>query len=157
MLSPILALGAKRWEISHDPKFTESKVLDNLRDLMSSTVPDESLRGIYSEAICELRGQLNLALSSAFQSLDIMDAFVWQFTVAETFMPLLQVPTQEAVAIFAYFCVVLNKLEGNVWLRGWSSFLMSRAWEILDANHRGWIRWPIEEIGWIAPSGHGNY
>ena len=152
MLSPILARGARRWELSHDSKFMESDKLDNLESLISSSVADPSLRHVYLEAIRELRGQLGLALSSECQSMEIMDAFVWQFIVAEGFMPLLRAHTQEAVAIFAYFCVVINKLEGNWWLQGWSGFLMARVWESLDMDHRGWVRWPIEEIGWVPPS-----
>jgi hypothetical protein len=36
---------------------------------------------------------------------------VWIFEVAEDLLILLRVPTQEAVAIFAFFSVLLKRLE----------------------------------------------
>ncbi|KAH8686413.1 hypothetical protein BGZ61DRAFT_454452 [Ilyonectria robusta] len=151
VLSPMIADGAKRWIASHEPQHVKSNILDNLETQIRSNVTDPALMSIYGVAIDELRPQLSFAFSPECQNLDIMDAFVWQFAVVENFMPLLKVPTQEAVVIFAHHCLILNKLQSIWWLRGWDKFIMSRAWEILDQEHRLWIQWPIEEIGWVPP------
>lgn len=151
VLSPMIADGAKRWVASHEPQHVKSNILDNLEAQIRSSVTDPALMSIYGVAIDELRPQLSFAFSPECQNLDIMDAFVWQFAVVENFMPLLKVPTQEAVVIFAHHCLILNKLQSIWWLRGWDKFIMSRAWEILDQEHRLWIQWPIEEIGWVPP------
>lgn len=89
----------------------------------------------------------------AWEPVDITDAFVWQFLVAEDFLPLLrEPPEQEAVAIFAHFFILLKRLDSHWWLQGWADDLVSRAWHVLDQDHRLWIQWPIEELGWVPPS-----
>lgn len=80
-----------------------------------------------------------------------MDAFVWQFVLADSFVPLLANPTQEAAAIFAHFCVILKRFDEHWWLQGWGTVLIARVWEILDSVHRPWIQWVVEEMGWIPP------
>lgn len=149
LLSPVLEIGARRWQASHEPHHAESTLLKALEERIASTLRDDTLLEIYQEAIDELRCQLSFTLSADYQTLDIIDAFVWQFAMAERFFPLLKIPTQEAIAIFAHHCIVLNRLEGHKWLQGWAVCLISRAWDLLDAEHRPWIQWPIEEIGWV--------
>jgi hypothetical protein len=61
-------------------------------------------------------------------------------------------PTQEAVVIFAHFSILLKHHESHWWLQGWAEHLISRAYEILDDEHRSWIEWPMREVGWM-PSG----
>lgn len=151
VLRPIISHGAARWTAAHEAEHWNADLLHDLSAKIDSAVTDETLRGIYEEAIAELRCQLSLVLSRDHRTLDILDAFVWQFVVAENFMPLLKQMKQEAVVIFAHSCIIINALEGHRWLQGWGTFLLSRAWEILDDEHRLWIQWPIEEIGWVAP------
>jgi len=62
-------------------------------------------------------------------------------------------PAQEAVAIFAHFSILLRHHESHWWLQGWAEHLISRAYEILDAEHRSWIEWPMNEVGWMPPAG----
>lgn len=152
ILSPILKTGSERWEASHQPQHLNSTILDDLLARVRQSAADKAdeLR-IYEQAIEELRCQLSLVMSSDHQTLDIMDPFVWQFTLAEEFPPLLRQAKQEAVAIFAHSLVIFNVLNGNKWLHGWDSFLASRVWDILDDEHRLWVQWPIEEIGWVPP------
>lgn len=58
---------------------------------------------------------------------------------------------QEALAIFAYACVLFWKMEKFWWMEGWSGLIMNNVWGWLDGEHRGWIEWPIAEIGWSPP------
>ncbi|KAH7136827.1 hypothetical protein B0J13DRAFT_640390 [Dactylonectria estremocensis] len=150
-LSPIIARGRRRYMASHEPQHENSDLLDALENDIKATVMDSSLLSIYLHAIEQLRPQISFALSNEGHNLDIMDAFIWHFDVAKDFMPLLKVPKQEAVAIFAHHCLILSKLQNVFWLQGWDKFLMSRAWEILDEEHRLWIQWPVEEMGWVPP------
>ncbi|KAH6694018.1 hypothetical protein F5X68DRAFT_267289 [Plectosphaerella plurivora] len=85
--------------------------------------------------------------------LEPWDIFIWQWTVAGNFLPLLQGPEarQEAVAIFAHFLILFKKLESQWWLEGWATHLIEKAWAMLDQEHRLWIQWPIEELGWVPP------
>lgn len=86
-------------------------------------------------------------------TLEAWDVLPWHGRVNRDFFPLLDAnpPKQEAVAIFAHFLVLLKKLESQWWLEGWPDHLMGKAWAALDAEHRQWIGWPMEELGWIPP------
>lgn len=144
--------GQEHWQAAHQPKHENADILHELRARVNEAVLDEGELAIYNEAIRELRCQLSLAMSARRRDLDIMDAFMWHFIVAKSFMPLLKEARQEAVAIFAHSLIIFHLSSGHKWLCGWDVLVMSRIWEILDEEHRVWISWPIEEIGWVPPS-----
>ncbi|KAL6884438.1 hypothetical protein GGI43DRAFT_419517 [Trichoderma evansii] len=154
-LSRLFVHGQKRWLAMH-PEI-EPGYQDNLSDnspfvklqtwLEESVANRETLK-VYLSAVSELRATFRL-LEGGWQ-LDGTDVFVWVWEVADEFLSFLEVPTQEAVAIFAHFCVLLKKLDNQWWLKGWGDHLMSRAYHMLDNQHKLWIQWPIEQIGWVA-------
>jgi hypothetical protein len=73
----------------------------------------------------------------------------WLYHLSPEFLIQLRDHTQEALAIFAYGCVLLKKLDFCWWMEGWSVHLISRIYFSLDETHRAWIEWPIAEIGWV--------
>lgn len=77
---------------------------------------------------------------------DVLDAMLWLWAVSDSLVPLLKIPTQEAVAIFAHFGILLKHHERQWWLQGWGDHLIMRAKDILDEEHAGWIRWPLEVL-----------
>ncbi|KAI9900226.1 hypothetical protein N3K66_004488 [Trichothecium roseum] len=162
IISPVLKHGGDHWRAVHRPEHLRSDVLDELSrhvDAGARDRPDE-LR-VYRDTIDKLRPQLSSVLARRArrgsggggeeEAADISDAFMWSFQVAEEFMPLLRARRQEAVAIYAHSCIILHALEHNRWVQGWADFVMGRAWEMLDEEHRMWIQWPMEEIGWAPP------
>lgn len=151
ILSPIIKHGTSRWDLSHRPENASPAVLAELSANIEETVRDERELAIYRHAIHELKFQLNMVLNSHPHDLDIMDAFVWHFAMAEDYMPLLQQGRQEAVAIFAHSLVIFNAVSSSTWLHGWDTILLARSYDVLDYQHRLWIQWPIEEIGWVPP------
>lgn len=150
ILSPIIKHGGKRWEISHRPENESASILSVLSANIEEFVHDEKDLAIYRHAIHELKFQLNMVLSNS-HDLDILDAFVWHFAMAEDFMPLLQQGKQEAVAIFAHSLIIFNAVSRSIWLYNWDTVLLARSYDVLDYQHRLWIQWPIEEIGWVPP------
>ncbi|KAM0667074.1 hypothetical protein ACQRIU_004929 [Beauveria bassiana] len=118
-----------------------------LEMLVCSTVDDSEALRIYKYAIKELRMVAMVFLKES--QADITDAFTWIYLVLDDFLPLLKVPTQEAIAIFSYFCVLLKKLDMHWWIRGWGDRLIRRAHDMLDSEHKSWIAWPVEEIGCV--------
>lgn len=125
-----------------------SSILAPLRTRIQTTVTDPSLLKTYTHALDELEGALVVRHDPAAPR-DVLDAMVWLWVMSDEFVPLLRVPTQEAVAIFAHFCVLLKYYESHWWLQGWGEHIMMRAREILDEEHRGWIEWPLREMGWM--------
>lgn len=91
--------------------------------------------------------------SPTWTNLEAWDILIWQWTQGKDFLPLLEtIPSpQEAIVIFAYCLVVLRKLENQWWVEGWADHLMSKTWALLDEEHRHWVGWAIEEMGWIPP------
>jgi hypothetical protein len=151
ILSPILKHGMECWEAAHQPEHQGANILHELYAQVNATVSDEGEREIYAHAIRELRCQLSYVFSSRSHELDIIDAFVWHFAMAESFMPLLRQGRQEAVAIFAHSLLIFSTVNSSRWLNGWDTSLLARVWDVLDEEHRLWIQWPIEEIGWMPP------
>lgn len=153
-LAAIFTHGKARWNMMH-PQAQEShsaethSPLQDLQMWLNESKKHTDRLHVYNRAIEELQSLYRLFEMDT--RLEILDAFVWIWEVADDFLPLLELPTQEAVAIFAYFCVVLKRLDDQWWLQGWADHLMSQAYATLDEEHRLWIGWPIEQIGWIIP------
>jgi hypothetical protein len=118
-------------------------------------VSDAGLRGRYEYALDELEMAL-VVRQDPDGHRDVLDAMVWLWMVSEALVPLLRVPTQEAVAIFAHYSVLLKYHESRWWLQGWAEHVMVRAQEILDDEHRPWIEWPVRELELMASKGVGG-
>ncbi|KAK3180684.1 hypothetical protein K4F52_008034 [Lecanicillium sp. MT-2017a] len=151
ILSPLWKNGSTRYDAARQPEFQESGLLRELSANIEATVSDPDELASYKLAINHLIYQLGLALSPGSQNLDIVDAFVWHFVAPESFMLLLKQKRQAAIVIFVHSLIVFHALNSNHWLHGWDILLLSRAWTMLDDEHRLWIQWPIEEIGWAPP------
>ncbi|KAK3303031.1 uncharacterized protein B0T15DRAFT_261738 [Chaetomium strumarium] len=108
----------------------------------------------YAHALDELELALVVSRDPATPR-DVLDAMVWLWEVSDSLVPLLRgtEPRQEAVAIFAHFCVLLKQHEAHWWLQGWGEHVMVRALEVLDEEHKGWIEWPMREMGWMGGGG----
>ncbi|KAL7783450.1 hypothetical protein V8C37DRAFT_397117 [Trichoderma ceciliae] len=74
--------------------------------------------------------------------------YAWLYKMNHSFIELLVQRDSLALVIFAHFCVLVKFLGGCWWMNGWSTHLLQEIWDLLDEEHRLWIRWPIEEIGW---------
>ncbi|SPO07403.1 uncharacterized protein DNG_10097 [Cephalotrichum gorgonifer] len=125
--------------------------LSDLRDVIMQRPLAEDLKTAYANSIKELMSTFG-QLQQNTPAFELVDAFIWLAMVADDLLPLLQVQTLESVAIFAFFCVLLKKLDSHWWVQGWGQQLIARAYSLLDDESRLWIRWPIEEIGWVPPS-----
>lgn len=107
------------------------------------------LRNTYSRAIDELEKSFSVFDGVGSERCDLTDAFVWVFEVAEDLLPLLREQTQEAVAVLAFFTVLLKRLKKQWWLRGRAGHLIAKSYNLLDDENRLWIQWPLQEIGYV--------
>ncbi|KXX74111.1 hypothetical protein MMYC01_209466 [Madurella mycetomatis] len=130
--APFLVYGRKRYLASYQaildekakagPDAKESTLLAPLRQRIAAAVSDPDLLQRYTHAL----DQLELALvvrQNPDTPRDVLDAMVWLWMVSETLVPLLKVPTQtqEAVAIFAHYSILLKHNESHWWLQGWGT------------------------------------
>ncbi|KAK6220954.1 c6 zinc finger protein [Colletotrichum tabaci] len=153
-LTPLLTYATERFFTARDDSRAQPGALEGLRQRVNGSDTDEDLLRIYNLAIDELRHPMSLAMHEGGRDMDIMDIFIWKYFVSDEFLPLLKTPgaNQEAIVIYAHFCIVLKRLESQWWLQGWATHLISQAWELLDEGHKTWIQWPMEELGWVPPS-----
>ncbi|KAH6892905.1 hypothetical protein B0T10DRAFT_399837, partial [Thelonectria olida] len=131
---------------AHNQVFRVDYVRD-LRRLVDESVSDLDRRRIYNDALCALNQTFGVFYETQGQK-DLVDIFYWVIR-SEDFLPLLADKEQEALVIFAYFCVLLNKLSRQWWLDGWVNYLMDLIYSHLNEEHRTWIIWPMEELGWV--------
>lgn len=163
VLAPLLNHGADRWMARHrgTPGSKVHEHLDSIHHLIALRQPDARLRGIYAHAIEELQKSFSVLNAADPHSHEgggggggrgcsITDAFVWIFEMATEFLPLLRDTTQEAVAIFSFFTVFLSKAGSQWCLHGWAEHLIGKCYALLDEEHRTWIQWPLEEMGWVC-------
>ncbi|KAK2006640.1 hypothetical protein LZ32DRAFT_611102 [Colletotrichum eremochloae] len=153
-LTPLLTYAKERFFAARDDSRAERGALESLRQRVNDSVIDGDLLRIYNLAIDELRHPMSLALHDGGRDMDIVDIFIWKYFVSDEFLPLLKAPgaNQEAIVIYAHFCIVLKRLESQWWLQGWAMHLISQAWELLDESHKPWIQWPMDELGWAPPT-----
>lgn len=151
LLAPLIKYGAERWVMQCQPSDagtrSEDEMLERLKYLINSQVTDQEKLTVYNETI----NKLGAAAHSSHQW-EGLDAFIWIYRCSDDFLPLLNPPTQEALAILAYFASMLQKLEAQWWLRGWADHIMSFACSQLDAEHMSWIHPPAEHSSWGIPA-----
>ncbi|ETS73871.1 hypothetical protein PFICI_14817 [Pestalotiopsis fici W106-1] len=75
--------------------------------------------------------------------------FVWVYKISDFYVDLVSAGDNEALCVLAYFCVLLRRLDFMWWIEGWGLHLIERIYARLNDKYRLWIRWPIEEIGWV--------
>jgi hypothetical protein len=154
ILGPMFTSGARRSQLRDayaSEHSTDKDQLGYLRYAIQQTVTNQHILQIYMNTINELQISFTAAYSGVFDALESTDVFIFLFRVSEDYLVLLEDRTQESLAIFAYFAVLAKRLEGNWWCEGWSDYLMSKIYTLLDDEHKLWIRWPMEETGWIPP------
>lgn len=75
--------------------------------------------------------------------------FIWLYKIGGDFIALVGEGHSEALCILAYFCVLMRRLDFLWWMEGWGLHLIESIYSRLNDSYRCWIRWPIEEIGWV--------
>ncbi len=132
------------------PHTREQDMLSELERALRMRVLDPEDLQVYSHAIRELRCTYHIFYDMSTK-MDLLDAMVWVYEVIGGFLDRLEIPTQEAVVVFVHWCVLIKRHESTGWLEGWADHLLSRAYGILDQDHRIWIAAAIEDIGWTPP------
>ena len=151
--SPLAVLFQKNLEenspqslpVDTDESFAE---LENYIDIYNRNHPTKhrTLR----EAVSKLKRTYILVYGDDRQSSNaIKCVFTWLYHISDDFLKLLKETDQEALCVLGYFCVLLKQQENNWWIEGWATYLVSQIYSQLDGMHRLWIRWPIEQIGWV--------
>jgi hypothetical protein len=125
--------------------------LEALRHLIQDTASTVKDVQVYLTALEELSKSFPSTSTPGTRSSQTSPqiVIVWLYRLSDEFLQCLQNRDSIALAIFAHFCVLLNDLGSCWWVKGWAEHLLSEIYTSLDAGHRTWMNWPMEEIGWI--------
>ncbi|KAH8648635.1 hypothetical protein BX600DRAFT_442921 [Xylariales sp. PMI_506] len=136
----------------------DGKVYDNeaFRDLEANingsrdAYTDPTMVGVLLDALVKLKKSFALALDpSQVDEHKVRGVFIWLLQIRDPYITLVSDGNNEALCVLAFFCVLLKRLNSIWWLEGWGVHLIQRLYSILDETHKLWIRWPMEEIGWV--------
>lgn len=118
--------------------------------LETCVLDDEETRQTLLDTFLDLRRALYFFYGEERSNEDrIRSLFTWMYRTSGDYHSLLRAGDLKALCILAHFSVLLHRLEHNWWFQGWGINLINRIYAALDAVHRFWITWPIQEIGWV--------
>ncbi|CAG8971465.1 hypothetical protein HYALB_00002049 [Hymenoscyphus albidus] len=75
--------------------------------------------------------------------------FAWLYRISDEFVATLQQRRPISLVILAHFCVLFNSLSSFWWTKDWVDHLMREIYGSLQKEYRLWMKWPMEEIGWV--------
>ncbi|KAL5326066.1 hypothetical protein ACEPPN_007204 [Leptodophora sp. 'Broadleaf-Isolate-01'] len=139
LLGPMFISGSRQSALRTQyiaEKSPQDDPLIELSGLVAQNSTDEANKHVYLAAIETLRKSYAFYNRPGPSGYETGDIFIWIFEVTEEFLQLLRGHTQESLTIFAYFCVVLKRLDSHWWMQGWSTHLVSQIWNLLDEEHR---------------------
>jgi hypothetical protein len=154
ILGPMFIAGKRRMELREACLAEASESEDPLRELqgyINAMIVDRESIPVYTAAISVLRQSFAFYFKEDGSGFETGDVLVWIFYVSDEYLNRLRKHTQESLVILGFFSAVLRKLDNHWFMEGWATHLISKIYNLLDEEHRLWIRWPIEEIGWIPP------
>ncbi|KAB8206677.1 hypothetical protein BDV34DRAFT_80820 [Aspergillus parasiticus] len=125
--------------------------LEELHQLILTQVQDQHMLHMYIGTLDEMNRSFAMCLEHNLR-LETADVFVWLMRVPYDFLILLRNYEPLALVILGYFCVLLHQLEWMWCMKGWSTHLLSQIYDQLGPTHRVWIRWPVEQIGFLPPT-----
>lgn len=148
-LGPMFSIGSRRAFLRETSSTERQDYLIELCQIVEETVTDPSILRTYTQALLELRKSYAILSNPQVKDTESADVFIWLFEVEDDYLALLAQRTPQALTIFAYYCVLLKQLEWTWYTQGISNHLISAIWLQLGHEHRCWIQFPIEQIGWV--------
>ncbi|KKK15809.1 hypothetical protein ARAM_001191 [Aspergillus rambellii] len=149
VLSPIFINGIRRRRAREAKSTTNMSFLDDLRRLLKETVMDAKELACYLDAVDEMSKSFATIADVGPDNCQTADVFVWILETSEDYLRLLRERKPEALVIFSYFCVITKALEWAWWMQGLSTHLIEGIYRQLSEEHRCWLQWPMEQLGWI--------
>jgi hypothetical protein len=127
----------------------QTPYLSALLSLIQHSSCSASETEIYTEAVLGLERSYKFMHNCPEEKYETGDVFVWLFRLSDEYLMRLRDGAQEALAVFAFSCVLFKTLERFWWIEGWSAHVMGSIYDFLDEEHKGWVAEPIREIGWM--------
>ncbi|KAL1963330.1 hypothetical protein VTN77DRAFT_8451 [Rasamsonia byssochlamydoides] len=148
-MAPMFINGDRSVQLRNSRASEGQVYVQELKQLIQEDVEDPAEVAIYFGALDELSKSFGVIMDPDSGRCEPSDVFVWLLQVSDEFIALLRESKPVSLVIFAYFCVVIRRLEYAWWLAGCSAHTMSGLYQLLDNKYRAWLQWPMEQIGWV--------
>ncbi|KAJ5385386.1 hypothetical protein N7517_003297 [Penicillium concentricum] len=151
LLAPMFAMGHRK-KLARDARSATAMppFLLVLKQLLQDTVQDSSELQCYHDSIDDMAMSFATVNEIGSHNCETADIFIWLLRVSDQYFGYFQQRTPEAMVIFAYFCVVMKEMEWAWWMQGFSVHTISGIYYHLDEEHRCWLQWPMQQVGWVA-------
>lgn len=137
----------KLWVTCHCEEEALDDLAQNIRTAMSE---DPGTWQHLSDTIDALRRSFAITRNTNIAGeVGDLGVSLWLVMVSDEFFDLVKNEQNEALCILGFFAVLLKWTEHSWWTEGWGIHLIQAVYSLLDESHKLWIRWPIEEIGWV--------
>jgi hypothetical protein len=147
-LAPMFTLGDRKSSNWH-ARTSSQKPLVDLQRLIQETVKDPKELECYEDTIDSLGKSFATVAEHGPQNCETADIFIWLTRLSDDYLALLQRKAPEALVIFAYFGVITKELEWAWWMQGFSVHLIRAIHHQLNEEHRYWLQWPMQQLGWV--------
>ncbi|KAJ5273657.1 hypothetical protein N7478_008782 [Penicillium angulare] len=140
--------GSRDYWMSHSPE--KYQVLVELEDRICDFEEGEEKKRTLQNTIAALSRSYSFLYGRDFKDQDKLRGFyIWLYEVDNSFFDLVKNGDNGALCVLAFYAVLIKDLEKYWWMEGWAVHLIRGIYMLLDGEHRIWIRWAIEEIGWV--------
>ncbi|KAF7163934.1 hypothetical protein CNMCM6106_000706 [Aspergillus hiratsukae] len=72
--------------------------------------------------------------------------FGWLYTLPDLVLADAQQRRPAALVVFAFFTVLLKRLDPAWFIHGWPEHIVNGIYSNLDEYHRGYVQWPMQQI-----------
>lgn len=148
-LAPMFVHGERKVRLRNSQTMEKKVYIQDLERLIENEIDDPTELGVYRHSVDELNKSFTVVFGREPPVCEVVDVFIWFHTVSDEYLFFLQRQRPAALVVFAYYSVILRQLEWAWWIEGWSAHIMAGVYDLLDDRHRVWLRWPIEQLGWI--------
>jgi hypothetical protein len=149
-LAPMFIHGERKARLRNSQTMEKKVYIQDLEQLLENEIDDPMELGAYRHSVDELNKSFTVVFE--LPKCEMADVFIWFYQITDEYLVFLRRQRPAALVIFAYYCVILKQLEWTWWIEGWSAHIMGGIYDLLDDHYRVWLRWPIEQLGWIPPT-----
>ncbi|KAF2144800.1 uncharacterized protein K452DRAFT_147599 [Aplosporella prunicola CBS 121167] len=148
-LGALFRVGSRMAKIRQETAaLPEDEHIQGLRLLVSDVLANKPDRHVCVAAIDDLSLSYKATRRSERPDRESQLVFIWLYRLSDEFIALVQAHDPVALAVFAYFSVLLKPLT-IMCCEGWTRHLVSGIYSFMDERFRPWLAWPMQEAGWF--------
>ncbi|KAF7160786.1 hypothetical protein CNMCM5623_006380 [Aspergillus felis] len=155
VFSGVLAPDALEGEAQVDSELAEElerhkEQIRVVQVLMRAETGDPAIKEMYDSALYSLQDifeEVYRMRAAGKQGVNLMHLVIgWLYRLSEEFVEWLEVKDPLALAVLAYWAILLKYMQSSWLMTGWDEHVLAGIQASLPEEHRRWIEWPVECI-----------